>query len=150
MLPSQPIGRKWINPPCGVVKINVDAAIEEGKMGLSVIVKDKDGFLLGRYGYVKDMTFNSEWAEIMAIEEDVSLAKKFEFKKGEYSTLGWQTPFKPLTYTTRLGNFLKSDSPLGVRCPLVVLVVCLSTILYLNGSALLSSCPRIFKSYPLW
>ncbi|MBA0577045.1 hypothetical protein Golob_023851, partial [Gossypium lobatum] len=58
-----------------VVKINVDAAIEEGKLGLGVIVKDEDGFVLGGYGYVKDMTFNSEWAEMMAIEEGVSLAK---------------------------------------------------------------------------
>ncbi|MBA0716196.1 hypothetical protein Golax_015047, partial [Gossypium laxum] len=41
MLPIQPTDRKWIN---------VDAAIEEGKMGLGVIVRDEDGFVLGGYG----------------------------------------------------------------------------------------------------
>ncbi|MBA0672678.1 hypothetical protein Goklo_023919, partial [Gossypium klotzschianum] len=75
MLPIQPTDRKWIKPSRGVVKINVDTAIEEGKMGLGVIVKDEDGFDLGGYGCIKDMTFNSEWAEMMAIEEGVSLAK---------------------------------------------------------------------------
>ncbi|MBA0637194.1 hypothetical protein Godav_025501, partial [Gossypium davidsonii] len=69
MLPIQPTDRKWIKPSRGVVKINVDTAIEEGKMGLGVIVKDEDGFDLGGYGCIKDMTFNSEWAEMMAIEE---------------------------------------------------------------------------------
>ncbi|MBA0618692.1 hypothetical protein Godav_027997 [Gossypium davidsonii] len=50
MLPIQPTDRKWIKPSRGVVKINVDAAIEEGKMGLGVIVRDEDGFVLGGYG----------------------------------------------------------------------------------------------------
>ncbi|MBA0694626.1 hypothetical protein Goari_004904 [Gossypium aridum] len=33
MLPIQPANRKWIKLSRGVVKINVDAAIEEGKWG---------------------------------------------------------------------------------------------------------------------
>ncbi|XP_016704723.1 uncharacterized protein [Gossypium hirsutum] len=84
MLPYQPIGRKWIKPPREMMKINVDVAIEEGKMGLGVIIKDEDGFVLGGYGCVKDLTFNSEWAEMMTIEEGVSLAKSLNLKRVQF------------------------------------------------------------------
>ncbi|KAG8488151.1 hypothetical protein CXB51_018738 [Gossypium anomalum] len=79
MLPSHPAGRKWIKLSRGVVKINVDIAIDEGKMGLGVIVRDEDDFVC-----VKNMTFNSDWVEMMAIEEVVSLAKSLNLKKVKF------------------------------------------------------------------
>nr|KJB67092.1 hypothetical protein B456_010G174300 [Gossypium raimondii] len=54
-------------------------------MGLGVIVRDEDGFVLGGYGCSKDMTFNSEWAE-MAIEEGVSLTKSLNLKKVQFES----------------------------------------------------------------
>ncbi|MBA0828671.1 hypothetical protein Goarm_013318, partial [Gossypium armourianum] len=65
----------------GVAKINVDAAIDAERMGLGVIVRDDDGFVLGGFGCVKETTINSDWAEIMALEEGVILAKNMNLKK---------------------------------------------------------------------
>ncbi|KAK5840140.1 hypothetical protein PVK06_009020 [Gossypium arboreum] len=72
---------RWKKPAQGVIKINVDAAIDEERMGLGVIVRDKDGFVLGGYGSIKDTTFNSDWPKIMAIEEGVILAKNMNLER---------------------------------------------------------------------
>ncbi|KAK5817381.1 hypothetical protein PVK06_022305 [Gossypium arboreum] len=50
-------------------------------MGLGIIVRDEYGFVLGGYGCTKEKSFNSDWAEIMAIEEGIFLAKKMNIKK---------------------------------------------------------------------
>ncbi|MBA0711564.1 hypothetical protein Golax_010731, partial [Gossypium laxum] len=46
----------------GVVKIIVDAAIDAERMGLGVIVKNDDGFVLGGFGCVKETTINRQRA----------------------------------------------------------------------------------------
>ncbi|KAG8472151.1 hypothetical protein CXB51_037002 [Gossypium anomalum] len=69
MIPIHPAVRGWKKPARGVVKINVDAAIVEERMGLGVIVRDEDGFVLGGYGSIKELAFNSDWAKIMAMGE---------------------------------------------------------------------------------
>ncbi|KAL1182126.1 hypothetical protein V6Z11_A02G097800 [Gossypium hirsutum] len=81
MISLQPFIRRWKKPAQGVIKINVDAAIDEERMGLGVIVRDKDGFVLGGYGSIKDTTFNSDWPKIMAIEEGVILAKNMNLER---------------------------------------------------------------------
>ncbi|KAH1072556.1 hypothetical protein J1N35_024884 [Gossypium stocksii] len=62
MIPIQPTVRRWKKLARGVVKINVDAAINEECMGLEVIARDDDGFVLGGHGCIKKKTFNSDWA----------------------------------------------------------------------------------------
>ncbi|MBA0734159.1 hypothetical protein Gogos_018102 [Gossypium gossypioides] len=64
----------------GFVKINMDAAIQEGRVGLGVISRDNEGFMLGR-GCLKETMMNSAWAELMAIEEWVIMAKSLNLKK---------------------------------------------------------------------
>ncbi|KAA3488631.1 reverse transcriptase [Gossypium australe] len=86
MFPSQPSIRGWKKPTRGFVKINVDAAFVEERMGLGVIVRDEDGFVLGGYGSTKDSVVNSDWAKIMAIEEGVILAKKMNLKKVHFES----------------------------------------------------------------
>ncbi|KAK5846907.1 hypothetical protein PVK06_003208 [Gossypium arboreum] len=86
MIPLQPSVRRWKKPTQGVVKIKVDVTIDDERMGLGVIVRDGDGFVLGGYGSIKARAFNSDWVEIMAIEEGVTLAKNMNLKKVHFES----------------------------------------------------------------
>ncbi|KAH1064042.1 hypothetical protein J1N35_029029 [Gossypium stocksii] len=55
-------------------------------MGLGVIVRDEHGFVLGGKGCVKDVNLNSEWAEMMAIEEGIRLAKSLNLKRVQFES----------------------------------------------------------------
>ncbi|MBA0580753.1 hypothetical protein Gorai_022958 [Gossypium raimondii] len=57
----------------------MDATIQEGRVGLGVIARDNEGFMLGR-GCLKETMMNSAWAELMATEELI-MAKSLNLKK---------------------------------------------------------------------
>ncbi|MBA0852462.1 hypothetical protein Goshw_005592 [Gossypium schwendimanii] len=42
-------------PPTGVIKINFDAMVSNGRMGYGVIARDKDGFVVGGSGGLKSV-----------------------------------------------------------------------------------------------
>ncbi|MBA0855218.1 hypothetical protein Goshw_010775, partial [Gossypium schwendimanii] len=49
-----PACKKWEKPPCSFAKINFDATVSNNKISYGVIVRDSDGFVLGRVGGFKD------------------------------------------------------------------------------------------------
>ncbi|KAK5835682.1 hypothetical protein PVK06_011376 [Gossypium arboreum] len=69
MFPLHPAVQNWNKPDQGFVKINVDAGIQGGRVGLGIIARDEKGFVLGGRGCLKEMMMNSAWAELRAIEE---------------------------------------------------------------------------------
>ncbi|MBA0736763.1 hypothetical protein Gogos_010268 [Gossypium gossypioides] len=73
MLPITPTCKKWEKPPYGFAKINFDATISIEKISYGVIVRDSDGFVLGRSECFKETTMDVEWAELIAFEENVKV-----------------------------------------------------------------------------
>ncbi|KAL2931358.1 hypothetical protein RDABS01_036768 [Bienertia sinuspersici] len=72
----------WVTPPEGVVKVNVDAHIKAtGGGGLSVVIRDHAGAVLG----AAVRRFEGQWgvkvAEAAAASYGVSLAYRLGFKK---------------------------------------------------------------------
>lgn len=47
MLPKPMKVSKWTKPSVGWIKINIDASWDKGRMGIRVIVRDPDGFVMG-------------------------------------------------------------------------------------------------------
>ncbi|MBA0729057.1 hypothetical protein Golax_000070 [Gossypium laxum] len=45
--PRPPRSHRWVKPPIDVIKINVDATIHDTVVGIRIIVRDSDGFVLG-------------------------------------------------------------------------------------------------------
>lgn len=37
---------KWTKPPSGWLKINTNASFKDGTVGLAIVVRDKDGFII--------------------------------------------------------------------------------------------------------
>ncbi|MBA0861236.1 hypothetical protein Goshw_025912, partial [Gossypium schwendimanii] len=50
--------------PCAFVKINVDAAINDNSVGLRVIARDYNGFVLGGCVMYRETWINVEWAKV--------------------------------------------------------------------------------------
>ncbi|MBA0847528.1 hypothetical protein Goshw_019274 [Gossypium schwendimanii] len=75
MLPVPPSGKCWLKPPHDIVKINFDTVVSPEKIGVSMIVRDSDGFVLGGGGSVIDAKMTAAWAEFKALEESIKLAK---------------------------------------------------------------------------
>ncbi|MBA0553381.1 hypothetical protein Golob_012568 [Gossypium lobatum] len=50
-------------------------------MGFGVIARDDEGFVVGGCGGSKESTLNSEWAELLALEEGVQLARKLKLQR---------------------------------------------------------------------
>lgn len=66
---------KWEKKtPFDFIKINVDAAWDKNSMGIKVLARDNEGFLLGgRLQYI-DFLASTTWAKIEAINEGISWA----------------------------------------------------------------------------
>ncbi|MBA0645264.1 hypothetical protein Goklo_013385 [Gossypium klotzschianum] len=50
-------------------------------MGFGVIAREYEGFVVGGCGGSKESTLNSEWAELLALEEGVQLARKLKLQR---------------------------------------------------------------------
>ncbi|MBA0829214.1 hypothetical protein Goarm_013833, partial [Gossypium armourianum] len=60
-------------PPSGYAKINFDASVNNNKTCYGVIVRDKDGFVIGGGGGFKEEILMVEWAELYAFEESLKI-----------------------------------------------------------------------------
>ncbi|KAK5785575.1 hypothetical protein PVK06_040171 [Gossypium arboreum] len=56
--------KTWTKPPTGVIKINFDATVSNGRMGYSVFARDGDGFVVGGSGGTKDCSMSSKWVKM--------------------------------------------------------------------------------------
>ncbi|KAK5810896.1 hypothetical protein PVK06_026213 [Gossypium arboreum] len=81
IIPLHPVCKNSKKQNLGWVKINVDATVSNGRMGFGVIARDDEGFVVDGYGGSKESTLNSEWAELLALEEGVQLARKLKLQR---------------------------------------------------------------------
>lgn len=57
---------KWQKSPAGVIKINVDAACNNDEVGIGVLTRDHEGFVLGGRMHYSSKTTHCTWAEAEA------------------------------------------------------------------------------------
>jgi hypothetical protein len=70
------LGPKWIPPPDGLVKINVDAATSKNsaKSAIAAVVRGEDGAFLGASSAVLEGISNPEILEALACREGMTVA----------------------------------------------------------------------------
>ncbi|KAK5784410.1 hypothetical protein PVK06_038933 [Gossypium arboreum] len=79
--PPKPMCKCWTKPPCGFVKVNVDAAISEGSIGYGVIARDTDSFVFGGSYGVINKTLDIIWAELEALSAGLKFEEAMNFSK---------------------------------------------------------------------
>lgn len=62
---------RWIKPSNDAIKINVDVAILDSVVGIEIIVRDHDGFVLDGRAVILDYNMEIEWAEAEALREGI-------------------------------------------------------------------------------
>jgi ribonuclease HI len=67
---------KWLPPPAGCTKVNVDAAISKnlGRASVAAVARDQTGMFLGASGVVLEGITDVETAEAIACREGLALA----------------------------------------------------------------------------
>jgi ribonuclease HI len=67
---------KWLPPPAGCTKVNVDAAISKnlGRASVAAVARDQAGMFLGASGVVLEGITDVETAEVIACREGLALA----------------------------------------------------------------------------
>ena len=67
---------RWLPPPAGCMKVNVDVAISKNlrRASLAAIARDQNGSFLGASGVVLEGITEPEIAEVIAYKEDLALA----------------------------------------------------------------------------
>ncbi|XP_052888053.1 uncharacterized protein LOC108450896 [Gossypium arboreum] len=81
VIPLTPVCKGWTIPPAGVIKINVDAAVVDGKSGYGAISRDHDGFVVGGSYSFTDKIQDVKWAKFDAFVEGLNLALKLKVDK---------------------------------------------------------------------
>ncbi|KAG8488392.1 hypothetical protein CXB51_016552 [Gossypium anomalum] len=76
-----PSEKCWLKPPHDIVKINFDAVVSPKNIGVGMIVRDSDGFVLGGGGSVTDAKMTAAWAKFKALEESIKFAKALNIQK---------------------------------------------------------------------
>ncbi|MBA0778237.1 hypothetical protein Gotri_006128, partial [Gossypium trilobum] len=66
---------RWIKPSNDAIKINVDAVILDSMVGIGIIVRDHNGFVLGCRLVFLDYKMNVEWPEAEALREGIIWAR---------------------------------------------------------------------------
>ncbi|MBA0749337.1 hypothetical protein Gogos_003282 [Gossypium gossypioides] len=74
MNPTPLRSHRWTKPPNEAIKINVDAAVFYSVVGIGIIVRDHDGFVLGGRAIFLDDKMDIEWAEAEALRESIMWA----------------------------------------------------------------------------
>ncbi|MBA0763209.1 hypothetical protein Gotri_012698 [Gossypium trilobum] len=76
--------KKWEKSLRGTVKFNFDAAVSNTETGYGIIVRDFEGFIIGRsFGFKKEEMV-SDWVKIYAFEEILKLARKLNITKATF------------------------------------------------------------------
>ncbi|MBA0877477.1 hypothetical protein Goshw_013022 [Gossypium schwendimanii] len=76
-----PRPQKREKPPIEIIKINVDATIVDSKIGIGVIPRDSDGFVLGGNVGVKGEHMCVEWAELSVLIEGTNWDRSHNYNK---------------------------------------------------------------------
>ncbi|MBA0787450.1 hypothetical protein Gotri_027918, partial [Gossypium trilobum] len=73
--PRPPRSHRWIKPSIDAIKINVDAAVFDSVVGIGIIARDYDGFVLGGRAVFFNHKMDIEWAETEALREGIMWAR---------------------------------------------------------------------------
>ncbi|MBA0729430.1 hypothetical protein Golax_020452 [Gossypium laxum] len=74
MNPRPPKSHRWTKPPNAAIKINVDATVFDSVVGIGIIARDHDGFVLGGRAIFLNDKMDIEWAEAEALRESIMWA----------------------------------------------------------------------------
>lgn len=70
---------KWKRPSPSSLKLNTDEALKAGLgfVGLGVVIEDEFGHVQAAWVLKRDVNWDVDIAEMMAVKEDLVLARKF-------------------------------------------------------------------------
>ncbi|MBA0601114.1 hypothetical protein Gorai_004301 [Gossypium raimondii] len=86
MNPSSPRSHRWIRPSNDAIKVNVDVAILDLVVGIGIIARDHDGFVLCGRVIILDYRMDVEWAEAEAMREGIILAHNNNITRSFFKT----------------------------------------------------------------
>lgn len=72
---------KWLKPPAGVIKINVDAAWSKDGVGIGVLARGNEGFILGGRLCFTVGIINCIWAEVEVVRLGINRAQEQDLNK---------------------------------------------------------------------
>lgn len=75
MVTKNPKPRRWEKPLRDVIKINTDVAPTDIGIGIGVVARDWEGFVLGGMVKFKDVRMQADWAELEALREGIYWAR---------------------------------------------------------------------------
>ena len=83
-----PLVPRWIPPPQGVLKVNVDAALSKNSdtAAVAAVARDETGMFLGASALVVEGITSPEVAEAMACREGLALASDLDLQKIRIAT----------------------------------------------------------------
>lgn len=76
LFPPKVTVAKWLKSPASVIKINVNAACNSDGMGIGVLARDHEGFVVGGRMYFSDVITSCTWVEAKAVYMGFSWAKE--------------------------------------------------------------------------
>ncbi|KAL1182733.1 hypothetical protein V6Z11_A02G135500 [Gossypium hirsutum] len=74
ILPRVPRYCRWEKPSDGIIKVNVDAAVNSCGTSLGIIARDSDSFVLNGRAFFTNKVVNPEWAGLDALIDSFWLA----------------------------------------------------------------------------
>ncbi|MBA0696189.1 hypothetical protein Goari_002765 [Gossypium aridum] len=75
---------RWTKPLNAAIKINVDATVFDSVVGIGIIARDHDGFVLGGRAIFLDDKMDIEWAEAEALSESIMWASNNSVTKAVF------------------------------------------------------------------
>ncbi|MBA0712774.1 hypothetical protein Golax_011850, partial [Gossypium laxum] len=86
MVWEPPRTHRWIKPPNDSVEINVDATIVVSAVGIRVIARDCDDFVLGGRAVYMDYKMDVDWVEAEALREGIIWARNNNVTRAIFET----------------------------------------------------------------
>ncbi|MBA0767255.1 hypothetical protein Gotri_016165 [Gossypium trilobum] len=84
--PKPPRTHRWIKPPNDSLKINVDATIVVSAVGIRVITRDCEDFVLGGRAVYMDYKMDVDWVEAEALGEGIIWAHNNNVTRAIFET----------------------------------------------------------------
>ncbi|MFQ6663287.1 hypothetical protein Gotur_030871 [Gossypium turneri] len=89
MNPRPPMSHIWVKRLIDVIKIDIDATIHDTVVGIEIIARDSDGFVLDGHVVYLDYKMDVQWAEAEALREG-TLELKIKHRVSEDSSIEFQ------------------------------------------------------------
>ncbi|MBA0612523.1 hypothetical protein Godav_013119, partial [Gossypium davidsonii] len=84
--PRPPRSHRGTKPPNEAIKINIDAAVFDSVVGIGIIARDHDGFVLGGRTIFLDLKMDIECAEVGALKEGIMWTRNNNVTRAVFKT----------------------------------------------------------------